>query len=586
MVNPNDIPKWPIGVPKTIDYPKIPLFKILDDSVEKFPENPALVLDSGSFSKIVKMNFHELGEASDKFSAFLMAKGVKPGDKVAVFLPNMVEFVIAYYGILKAGATVVSLNFQYPAAELTEQFIQSETKGIVCADMITPAAKPYETCKEVRDAGKAPLEFIVVASVKPYLSKMKAFLAPLVSKVSKLDPRDSYMHNILAEHNAEDRPQVTPKPNDIAVIMFTGGTTGTPKGAMLTHYNLVANVIQCSQWMVPPPEEGKTVGMGSLPFYHSYGATTSMNLSIKYGGLLVLMMDPREGNFTKILELIEKYKVEFFNAVPTLYMALLNHPKIAEYDLSSLLISVSGAAPLPVATLQDYQRITGANLSEGYGLTETSPVTHSNPMAPAPGSDKPLKKEGSIGIPYPDTDVLIVDLETGTTPLGPNEEGEVAIHGPQVMLGYYKKPKETEQVMREINSKRYFLTGDIGKYDEDFYFYITDRKKDMIDVGGFKAYPREIEDVLVAHPKVSMAAVIGVPHPKVGETVKMFLIPKPDVELTKKEIITYCSKNLVKYKQPHNEEYIEFRDSLPMTQVGKVLRRALKEEEMTSKQRQ
>jgi len=372
------------------------------------------------------------------------------------------------------------------------------------------------------------------------------------------------------------------KPDDVAVIMFTGGTTGTPKGAMLSHYNLVVNVIQCSKWMVPPPEEGKTVGIGSLPFYHSYGATTSMNLSIKYGGLLVLMMDPREGRFTKILELLQNYKIEVFYAVPSLYMALLNHPRIAEYDLSSLLVSVSGAAPLPVATLQEYERVTGANLVEGYGLTETSPVTHSNPMAPAPGSDKPLKKEGSIGIPYPDTDVLIVDLETGKKPLGPHEEGEVAISGPQVMLGYYKKPEETEKVMKDINGKRYLLTGDIGKYDDDFYFYITDRKKDMVDVGGFKAYPREIEDVLIAHPKVSMAAVIGVPHPKVGETVKMFIVPKLDLEeeLTKREILEYCTEKLAKYKRPHSEDYIEFRESLPMTQVGKVLRRELKEEEM------
>ncbi|MFW9916996.1 MAG: AMP-binding protein [Candidatus Thorarchaeota archaeon] len=581
MVHPNEIPKWPVGVPKTIDYPKIPLFKFLDDTAERFPDNPALVLESGAFSKIPKVTFRELGEATDRFSAFLADKGVSPGDKVAVFLPNMIEFVIAYYGILKAGATVVSLNFQYPAAELAKQLIQSDTKGIVCGDMITPGAKPYETCKEVRDAGTTPLEFIVVASVKPYLSKIKAILAPLVGKVSKKDARDFYMHELLLEYQPEDRPQVSPKHDDIAVIMFTGGTTGTPKGAMLSHYNLVSNATACSVWMNPPPEEGNTVGMGSLPFYHSYGATTAMNLAMKFGATLVLMMDPREGNFTKLLELLQKYKVEFFNAVPTLYMALLNHPKIAEYDLSSLLVSVSGAAPLAVATIEEYEKRTGANLSEGYGLTETSPVTHSNPMAAPPGSDKPLKKIGSIGIPYPDTDAIVVDLETGTKPLGPNDEGEIAIHGPQVMLGYYKKPEETKNVTREINGKRYFLTGDIGKYDEDFYFYITDRKKDMVDVGGFKAYPREIEDVLIAHPKVSNAAVIGVSHPKVGETVKMFIVPKPDLkeELTKKEIMDYCTEKLVKYKRPHSEEYIEFRESLPMTQVGKVLRRVLKEEE-------
>ncbi|MFX0117715.1 MAG: AMP-binding protein [Candidatus Hodarchaeota archaeon] len=582
MVNPKEIPKYPTGVPKTIDIPNIPLFAILDEAVDKYPDSPALVLDSGSFDKIVRYNYRELGEATDKFSAFLVDKDVRAGDKVAIFLPNMVEFVIAYYGILKAGAVVVPLNFQYPPAELTEQIIQSEAKGIICADMITPEARPYETCKEVRDGGKTPLKFIVVASVKPYLKKIKSFLAPLIGKVSKLDSRDFYMEQILSEYRAGDRPLVSRDSNDIAVIMFTGGTTGTPKGAMLSHKNLIANVIQCSNWLIPPLEEGKTVGMGSLPLYHSYGATTAMNISIKFGGLCVLMVNPREGKFTKILELLQNYKVVFFNAVPTLYMALLNHPRIAEFDLTSIRVSVSGAAPLPITTLQEYERITGANLVEGYGLTETSPVTHANPMAPAPGSDKPLKKEGSIGLPFPGTNVLVVDLETGTHPLGLNKEGEIAIHGPQVMLGYYNKPEETNAVMKEINGKRYFLTGDIGKYDEDFYFYITDRKKDMVDVGGFKAYPREIEDVLIAHPKVSMAAVIGVPHPKVGETVKVFIVPKPNLEeeLTKREILDYCSENLAKYKQPHNEDYVEFRESLPMTQVGKVLRRELKEEEM------
>ncbi|MFX0184154.1 MAG: AMP-binding protein, partial [Candidatus Hodarchaeota archaeon] len=317
----------------------------------------------------------------------------------------------------------------------------------------------------------------------------------------------------------------------------------------------------------------------SLPLYHSYGATTAMNTAIAYANLLVLMLDPREDSFAKILELIQKYKVQFFHAVPTLYIALLNHPDIKKYNLTSIKYSMSGAAPLPIAVMQKYEGTARANMVEGYGLTETSPVTHSNPMGPPLGGDKPLKKEGSIGLPFPDTDVIIVDIETGTKKLGVNEEGEIAIHGPQVMTGYYNKPKETTAVMREIDGKKYFLTGDIGKYDEDYYFYVTDRKKDMIDVGGFKAYPREIEEVLIAHPKVSNAAVIGVSHPKVGETVKLFIVPKSESDLTKEEVLSYCREKLVKYKQPHNENYIQFRKDLPMTQIGKVLRRALRDEE-------
>ncbi|MHA1975054.1 MAG: long-chain-fatty-acid--CoA ligase [Candidatus Hodarchaeales archaeon] len=576
MVTPDSIEKYPM-VPKHIDYPDIPLYAILDEAVKGYADSPALVLESGSFSNIMTMTYRELGEATDKFAAFLASKGIGPGDKVAVFLPNMIEFVVAYYGILKSGASVVSLNFQYPPRELAFQITDSEAKGIVCADMITHTAYPYETCKKVRDEYETPLEFIVIASIVPYLSKVKSFLAGLVGKKSKKDPRDIYMHEIYEQYSASDRPKIDPpKKDDMAVLMYTGGTTGTPKGAMLSHGNLVANVHQSACWLVPPPKKGETVVMGSLPFYHSFGATTAMNLSIKYAGLCVLMVDPRENKFTQLLHLIQKYRCEIFCSVPSLYQALLNHPDLKSYDLSSLLVSVSGAAPMPVATLKEYESTTGANLAEGYGLTETSPVASANPMVGWKEGVPPLKKPGSVGVPFPDTEITIVDLETGTKELPQGEEGEIAISGPQVMLGYYKKEKETSGVIRDIRGKRFFLTGDIGKIDEDGYTWITDRKKDMIDVSGFKAYPREIEEVLIAHPKVSSAAVIGVPHPKVGETVKAFIVLKPGQEATEEEIKKYCEENLVKYKRPY---YIEFRDELPMTQVGKVLRRVLRDEE-------
>ncbi|NHJ01205.1 MAG: long-chain fatty acid--CoA ligase [Candidatus Heimdallarchaeota archaeon] len=576
MVKPEDIPLYPQDVPKTIDYPVFPLYQYLDDAERDFPNNEAFILETQSFDKIAKVTYAELGKYTDIFAAFLAAKGIGPGDKIGVFLPNMIEFVIAYYGILKAGATVVSLNFQYPPSELRGQLKQSQAKGIVCADMITPAAQPYETCKEIRDQ----VGFIVVASIKPYLSGIKGILGSLLGKISKKDSRDYYLHEIYDQYGRDQRPKIqAPKPEDVAVIMFTGGTTGTPKGAMLTQKNLVSNVVQCSVWMQPPLERGQVNGIGSLPFYHSYGATTSMNLGIYLASRMICMMDPREDKFNQILYLLEKYKVHLFNTVPTLYIALLNHPRLREFDLNNLMYGTSGAAPLPIAVIEEFEKRTGANIAEGYGLTETSPVTHINPMAPAPGKKKPWKKNGSIGLPIPDTDVVVVDIGTGNKLLEQNEEGEIAIHGPQVFAGYYLNEDATKEVTRVFNGKNYFLTGDIGKFDEDFYFYITDRKKDMIDVGGFKAYPREIEDVLIAHPKISNAACIGVPHPKVGETVKLFIVPKPETDLTKAEVLSYCQEKLVKYKQPHSEEYIEFRDELPMTQVGKVLRRALKEEE-------
>ncbi len=576
MVNPQNSPKYPL-LPKSLEYPEKPLYDLLDRAVASYPDATALTIETGSFDKIGTMTYREFSDATDKFAAYLASKGIIPGDRIAVFLPNMIEFVIAYYGIMKAGATVVSLNFQYPARELEFQLKETGTKGIVCADMITPAARPYEVVKTVRDAGNTPLEFIVVATIGQYLSKIKGILAGVIGKKSKKDKRDIFMHEIYGQFKPSDRPKIDPpKPDDIAVLMFTGGTTGAPKAAMLTHRNLYANVLQGATWLDPPPETGKTSVMGSLPFYHSFGATTAMNVSVHFCGNLICMMDPRENKFSQLLYLIQKYKIEIFCSIPSLYAALLNHPDLSKYNLSSLMVSVSGAAPMPVVTLNEYESVTGANLAEGYGLTETSPIACANPMIPWETGGKPLKKSGSVGVPFPDTEAMIVDLDTGTTSLSTNEEGEIALGGPQIFKGYFKKEQATKEVMRTINGKRMFLTGDIGKIDEDGYLWITDRKKDMIDVSGFKAYPREIEEVLIAHPAVSIAAVIGVPHPKVGETVKAFVVLKPGKEATEGEIIDYCKENLVKYKVPH---YLEFRDELPMTNVGKVLRRTLRDEE-------
>ena len=306
MVNPQNSPKYPL-LPKSIEYPDKPLYNLLDKAVAAFPDATALTIESGSFDKIGTMTYKEFSDATDKFAAYLASKGIVPGDRVAVFLPNMIEFVIAYYGIMKAGAIVVSLNFQYPARELEFQLKETGTKGIVTADMITAAAQPYEVVKSVRDAGNSPLEFIVVATVGQYLSKIKSFLGGVIGKKSKKDKRDTYMHEIYNQFKASDRPSIEPpKPDDIAVLMFTGGTTGAPKAAMLTHRNLYANVLQGATWLDPPPKTGHTQVMGSLPFYHSFGATTAMNVSVHFCGNLVCMMDPRENKFTKL-----KFSVQF-----------------------------------------------------------------------------------------------------------------------------------------------------------------------------------------------------------------------------------------------------------------------------------
>ncbi|MHA1166662.1 MAG: long-chain-fatty-acid--CoA ligase [Candidatus Hodarchaeales archaeon] len=567
--------KWPKDVAKSLDYPNIPLFKFMDDTVEHYPDNEFLILDSGSFTQVIKYTYKEVGEMSDKFAAFLKSKGLGPGDRVALDLPNFPEFVIGFYGILKAGCTVVMLNFQYAALEIKHHLKDSGAKAVVTADLPDPPL--YNTLNEVRT--DTNVELVVVLSIKPIIPKIKSVLGSLLGKIPKLKEGDYYWRDVMANYDAKDRPKITidnPK-EEVATIIYTGGTTGTPKGALLTHHNLVANILQCNEILKPRPRPGKEIFIGSLPFYHSYGMTTAMNMAVSIAAKVILMVNPREDNFNKILELVQNYKVTYFNAVPTLYSRLLANPNLTKYDLSSLSAAISGAAPLPVAIWEEFTKLTGANLAEGYGLTETSPVITANPLAP-----DELKKPGSIGIPVPDAEVKIVDIETGTKELPLGEVGEIALHGPQVMKGYWFNGKfsdeETGKVMRVLSGKRFFLSGDIGRIDEDGYTFITDRKKDMIILSGFKAYPRDIEEVLFKHPAVEIAAVIGIPDPKgvKGEVVKAFVKLKEGHTATEEELIEFCKDKLDYRKVP---TFLEIRDEIPLTQVGKVLRLVLKEEE-------
>jgi long-chain acyl-CoA synthetase len=371
---------------------------------------------------------------------------------------------------------------------------------------------------------------------------------------------------------------------DTAVLIYTGGTTGTPKGAELTHYNLTSNLLQIVDWVYLEKEDaereggvryGEEVYVGAVPWYHSYGLTLTMLMSTWYAGKLVCVPDPRAGKppLSELLSDLSRNRGTVLNCVPALYAGIANHPNIGKFDLSSVTICSSGAAPLPPEVAKAFEAVTGTLLFEGYGLTETSPVTHINP------TNRQFRKFGSIGLPIADTICKIVDMETGTKEMPVGEIGEIAIHGPQVFNGYYKKPEETTNVMREFNGKRFFLTGDIGSMDENGYTFISDRKKQMINVGGMKAYPREIEDILFTHPKIQMAAAVGIPREgdSSNEFVKAYIVLKEGATATPEEFIDWARTKMAGYKRPREVDIV---DSLPMSNVGKVLRRELRDAEL------
>jgi long-chain acyl-CoA synthetase len=370
---------------------------------------------------------------------------------------------------------------------------------------------------------------------------------------------------------------------DLALIIYTGGTTGVPKGAGLTHSNFVANLMGLTAWGRFPhteggePEQLREGGfhtfLGVLPWYHSFGLTVVMLFACYSGSRLICVPDPRAGDppFTVVLELVQKHKPTFMSAVPTIFVAFTNHALLDKFDLSSLMGCFSGGAPLPPEVCRQFEEKTGAIIFEGYGLSETTPVASANP------TNRENRQIGSIGFPIPGTDMKVLDIDTGLQELPQGEDGEIAISGPQVMQGYWNKPEENAAVFREVDGKRFFLTGDIGHVDENGYFLITDRKKDMILVGGFNVYPRDVEDILFTHPKVALAAVVGVPDEKSGEMVKAFIQLKPGESVTEQEILDFCKENMAGYKRP---KVIEFRDEVPVSNVGKVLRRVLRDEEI------
>jgi long-chain acyl-CoA synthetase len=512
-----------------------------------------------------------------RFAAALQKLGVEKGDRVAVHLVNCPQFVIAYYATLMVGGIVVPCNPQYVARELRHQLNDSGSKVAITLSLT------YPILKQIRS--ETQLEHIVVANVKEYFPGLLKFLFTVAKEKKEGhfqdisgDANTYWFQDLLAQAPAKpEAVEVTPE--DTAVLMYTGGTTGISKGAQLTHRNAVVNAIQ-TRWWMSDSKEGQEVMMTALPLYHSYAMTVCMNQTFYLSGALVLIPNPRI--LDHVLKSINKHKPTLYPGVPALYVAVTNHPDVTNYDVSSIRACLSGAAGLPPEVQEGFERLTGAKLVEGYGLSEATPVTHCNPIYGK-------RKEGSwIGLPFPDTEALIMDLETGENALEAGEIGELCIRGPQVMKGYWNMPTETANVLREhpsLGPGVWLHTGDIARMDTDGFFQIVDRKKDMIlGTGGFNIYPREVEDVLYEHPKVLEAAVAGVPMGKEkGERVKAYVVLKAGETATEDEIIDYCRENLAYYKVP---KFVEFREELPKTTVGKILRRVLVEEELKRIQEQ
>ncbi|MGH7166437.1 MAG: long-chain-fatty-acid--CoA ligase [Nitrospiraceae bacterium] len=544
------------GVPSTLSYPEIGLPDLLTDAAARWPNHPAIRFYGGT------IRYRELDDLVNRFAQALIRAHVQPGGVVGLMLPNLPQTVIGYYGTLRAGAVVTPINPLYVEHEIEYQVADSGCETILALEQFYPRIKPL--------LGRTCLKRVILTSVKDYLPWLKRLLYPIRAK--KEHPQDgrpvegpgvSFLRPFM--DGPPVHPSVTVRAHDIALLQYTGGTTGTPKGVVLTHRNLVCNTWQCRNWMADL-RQGQEVFLGVLPFFHVYGMSACQNLAIGVAGTLVLL--PRF-QVTEVLGAIARERITVFPGIPAMYAAISSQQHVTRFDLRSIRLCISGAGPLPQSVQDRFESLTGARLVEGYGLTEAGPVTHVNPLRTPP--DK--RRRGSIGLPLPDTDAKIVDAETGQREVPAGEVGELVIRGPQVMRGYWKRDAETRQVLKD----GWLLTGDLARMDAAGFFTIEGRKKEMIKAGGENVYPREVEDVLLRHPQVEDAVVVGIPQDLRGELIKAYVVLKPGETTTAADILAHCRKDLAKFKVP---KQIEFRPSLPKTLVGKVLRRLLVEEEV------
>ena len=557
---------YPDDVPKTLaPYPERSLYSLLEDSARRFPDRPAVVwaVPGGK-----TLTYRQLLQEVEKFSAVLAGLGVGKGDRVGLILPNSPQYVIAYYATVRLGAIIMGNNPLYTHRELSHQLKDAQQDVIVVLDRLWPSLKAVEGEFKPRET--------IVTSVTDYMKFPINVLAPLKLKKEAQHegqpwppvPADApvkWWKRLMSSAGSPPPMAQVDATNDPAGFIYTGGTTGLSKGAMLSHHNIVSNCMQGASWFADL-RDGEESVMCVLPFFHSYGMTVCMNIGIFKAGKLILL--PRF-ELETCLKSIAKEKPTLFPGVPRLYIALNEAPETKNYDLSSIRACLSGAAPLPLAVAEKFESITGARVVEGYGLTETSPITHANPITGK-------RKEGSIGLPIPDTDCKLVDIDDPTRPAEPGQPGELVISGPQVMLGYWNKPEETADMIREEDGVRWLYTGDIATMDEEGYFRIVDRKKEMILVSGFNVYPTDVEQVLYRHEKIQKVSVVGVPDKTTGEAVKAFVVLRQGEVATEEEIVAWSREHLTGYRVPQR---VEFRDSLPETLVGKVLRRVLLDEE-------
>lgn len=523
---------YPEGVPFEIMIPNRTVIDFLDRAVANRKKHPALMVEN------TVLTYEQFGELINRLATGLHSIGVQKGTRVALMMNNSRDLVLSYFAVLRLGAIVVQNNPMYKERELVYQLNDSGAEFLIIEEKLTGNFKNLED--------KTSIIKQVVARTSSNVHDEFVTVDELISKHPPNPPE----------------VEIDPK-DDVAVLQYTGGTTGVSKGVMLTHYNLIANVVQTKEFMGVYCKEGQERILNVLPLFHVYGMTVSMNLSVFLESTLYLM---ERFSAKEVLETIHQEKITMFPGTPTIYVGVNNDPKVSEYDLSSVHTCISGSAPLPAEIKQTFERLTGAKLVDAYGLSEASPVTHSNPV-------NGKRVMGSMGLPLPNTDCKIVSIEDGETEMPLNQPGELIIKGPQVMKGYWNRQEETDLSLKD----GWLYTGDIAYMNEEGYCFIVSRKKDVIIAGGYNIFPRDVEEVIFEHPAVQEVVVVGIPDSYRGETVKAFIVIKDGHAATEKDILDFCSDKLAKYKLPR---FVEFRSELPKTTVGKILRRTLVQEEL------
>jgi long-chain acyl-CoA synthetase len=546
------------GVSATIEYPKGPVFQFLDTAAQKYPDRACTTF------KGAVVSYKEMNAISDHIAGGLAAMGVKKGDRVGIFMPNTPQFVMAYFGILKAGGVVVATNPLYTPPEIE---YQANDSGIETMFVMTNF---YKTIKAAQP--KTKIKRLIVTNLKEALPPVLRVLFTLAKEKKAgfrieggLAEGDIWFQDMLTKYANTPRPKLDIGSDDTALFQYSGGTTGVSKAAVATHLNVLADTLQIKSWMTGLIEGGETVLM-AIPLFHVYGMVAGMLFAMASGATMVMIPNARD--IPDVLENIHKYNPTIFPGVPTLYNAINNRPEVkaGKVSLRSIKACISGSAPLMRETKETFEKLSGGKVFEGYGLSEAPTATHCNPL-------NGVNKTGSIGMPLPDVDCKIVSLDDGETEMPQGEIGEIIVNGPQVMKGYHNMPTETANTLRKMkDGKTWLFTGDIARMDEDGYFYIVDRKKELMKPGGYQVWPREVEEVLIAYPKVMDVGVAGIPDPYRGETVKAWIVFKPGETATEDELKAFCKERLAAYKVP---THFEFRAELPKTTVGKILRREL-----------